>query len=119
MTTESAIALAGAVVAALGLCLAYVQFRERRNATATEAERLAQQSERLRTALSSADTAVAMADLIVQRSKDPDVTLPELGNLARAARATGAGLVHVLAGEAERLSALAGQSQHLRSQRRS
>jgi hypothetical protein len=74
------------VVGAVGLLLAYLQYRGNRTQRVSERERLAQQDERLRNAVAGASSAAEMADLIVQRSKEPDVTITELQNVSRALR---------------------------------
>jgi hypothetical protein len=88
MDTSDLIATISAAIAALGLLLALIQFLDKRRTAVSEAERLAQQRERLRTAAAGAVSGAELADLIVQRAKEPDVTVPELQNVARALRQT-------------------------------
>lgn len=88
MSTSNVIAIVSAVIAACGLSLAIVQHAQRRQQKASEAERLAQQRERLRTAVAGAISGAETADLIVQRGKKDDCTIPELQNVARALRQT-------------------------------
>jgi hypothetical protein len=94
-----AVNLAAAVATIAALLLAMWQYAEGRRRTRTEKERLAAQSERLRL---FADAAIGMAetiDHIVQRTKEDDVTWPEIRSLARASRRQATGLVQQLRDE--------------------
>lgn len=75
-----------AVVTVAAFLLAAWQFWVARRIEQTERERIAQQSERLRTAEVVAVAGAEAADLIVQRGKDPAVTVAELQSIARVAR---------------------------------
>ena len=89
-----------AAVATVAACLlALWQFMDSRRAVQTERERIAEQKERLRTALSAAKAGAEAADLIVQRAKDETVTVDELQNIARMSRRHLALLVHQLEDE--------------------
>jgi hypothetical protein len=82
------IAVVSAVIAALTLGVAALQYLDAKRRRKTEAERLAAQHERLRTAVSAAVVAANSADLIVQRAKADDVSIAELQNIARVLRGT-------------------------------
>lgn len=86
MDASNVIAAVSAAIAALGLGLAGLQFFGARQHARGERERLAQQQERLRTAVSTALLGTESADLIVQRAKDKDVTVAELQSIARVLR---------------------------------
>ena len=77
---------AAAIVTVASFFLAIWQFLASRRARATEREKIAQQRERLRTAVSAAVAGAEAADLIVQRSKDSSATPAELASIARIAR---------------------------------
>jgi hypothetical protein len=68
--------------------LAVIQYRQGRIRQHSEGERLAQQQERLRTAVGGAVSGAQMANSLVQRAKDADVTVMELQNDARVLRGT-------------------------------
>jgi hypothetical protein len=78
------------VIAAIATCAAFLlaawQFFTSRRKEATERERIALQRERLRTASIAAFAGAEGMDLIVQRTKDDDVTLAEIQNIARVLR---------------------------------
>jgi hypothetical protein len=82
------IATISAVIAAAGVFLAAIQYLENKRRTRTERERLAAQEERLRRAVAAAHVGSQSADLIVQRAKEPDVSVTELQNIARVLRGT-------------------------------
>ena len=73
---------AAAIVTVASFMLATWQFLAARHAKTTEREKIAQQRERLSNAASAAVAGAEAADLIVQRSKEPSVTLAELQNIA-------------------------------------
>jgi uncharacterized protein HemX len=107
MNASNVIAAISAAIAALGLCLAAIQFTNGRQRTRTERERLAQQEERLQTAFSAARVGIESADLIVQRAKDKDATLAELQNIARVLRGSLAILAKQLDTESKQVGELA------------
>jgi hypothetical protein len=84
--TANVIAAISAAAAALGFFLAMLQFIDNRRRTRSEGERLAQQQERLRTAVTAAQVAQQTADYMVQRGKDEGVTVDELQSVARVLR---------------------------------
>jgi hypothetical protein len=75
-----------AVATVVSLLLAVWQFLAARHIKQNERERIAQQHERLRTAVSAAIAGAETADLIIQRGKEEGVTVQELQNLARTMR---------------------------------
>ncbi|MFJ5267114.1 hypothetical protein [Streptomyces sp. NPDC088358] len=96
-------AVAGVVTIASFLLAAW-QFRTTQRAQRTERERIAQQRERLQTAVSAAVAGAEAANLIVQRSKDEFVRPEELGNIARITRMNLALVARQLQEERSRLS---------------
>jgi hypothetical protein len=82
------VAIVSAVIAAGSLSVAALQYLVVRRKSISDSERLAGLAERLRTAVTSARAATQAADLIVQRTKQPDTTMVEVRNLARLARGT-------------------------------
>lgn len=80
------VATVSAVIAAGSFSIAIAQYVLAKQKSATDRERLAAISERLRTAVATAESAVEVSDLIVQRTKEEDTTLAEVRNIARAAR---------------------------------
>ncbi|MFF7176407.1 hypothetical protein ACIP8U_25965 [Streptomyces pseudovenezuelae] len=96
-------AVAG-VVTIGSFLLAVWQFRSTQRAQRTERERIAQQRERLETAVSAAVAGAEAANLIVQRSKDEFVTPDELGNIARITRMNLALVARQIQEERSRLS---------------
>lgn len=77
---------AAAAVTVMAFCLSgieYIQTRHKRN---VEEQRVVLQKERLRSALIASISAAEGADLIVQRSKEPDITIAELQSVARVLR---------------------------------
>jgi uncharacterized protein HemX len=101
-------AIVSAVIAALGLSLAAIQYLEARRRTQTERERLAAQEERLKTAVTAATLGVESADLIVQRAKEDDATLAEIQNIARVLRGSLSVLEQQLHDEGQEVAARAG-----------
>ncbi|MDQ3756522.1 MAG: hypothetical protein M3394_01570 [Actinomycetota bacterium] len=98
---ETATGIAGIV----GVLVAVAQFATERQRRKSQAERIAEQRERLAGARASAVTGYHSADLIVQRAKAADVTVPELQNLARIVRGHLGILAQQLAHEQESLQA--------------
>jgi hypothetical protein len=86
LSTSEIIASISAAIAAGSLLIVILQFIESRRRVRTEAERLSEQRERLKTALSGAVSGANISDLIIQRSKEADATVQELQNIARALR---------------------------------
>lgn len=78
--------LAAALATVAAFLLALWQFLGARHRAQTEAERIALQRERLRNSARVAIASAEVADLVVQRTKDPNVTMPELQNIARTLR---------------------------------
>lgn len=105
MNASNTIAAISAFIAALGLVIAFMQFRDKRRAAETEAARLAQQQERLRTAASGAMAAAETADTIVQRAKEGDATVSELQSMARVLRQTVSLLASQLSDEDQEVKA--------------
>lgn len=88
MATADIIAVVTAVIAALSLGVAALQYVDGKRRKRTEQEQLAAQEERLRTALAAATIAANSANSIVQRAKEKDVTIAELQNMGRLLRGT-------------------------------
>ncbi len=74
------------IVGCVASVVAIWQFIEARRRMLRERERLGIHASRNEVALRSAILGAQMADVIVQRAKDPDVTVAELQNLGRVAR---------------------------------
>jgi uncharacterized protein HemX len=110
MGAADIIAIATAVIAALSLGVAALQFLDGRRRKRTEAEQLAAQEERLRTALTAATIAANSADSIVQRAKEKDVTIAELQNMGRLLRGTLTVLANQLNDEQRAVAARASAS---------
>ena len=96
MKTGDIIALVSAVIAAASLLLAFVEARKARKLRISNQEKLVQLTEILSTATSGAETGAAMADMIVQRAKQRDVSIQELQSLARSLRGSLTSLQHDL-----------------------
>jgi hypothetical protein len=91
-TPRSEVKLLGALIAAAAIAtiaslfVALWQFIDSRHVKERERDRIVEQRERLRTAIAVATKGAESADLIVQRTKDPDVSMAELRNIARLIR---------------------------------
>lgn len=81
-----ALNVAAAIATIASLLVALWQYLAARHIRQTERERVVMQRERLRAAVAAAMQGAEAADLIVQRGKDEDVTIPELQNVARIIR---------------------------------
>jgi hypothetical protein len=86
MQSVEAFNLVMALVGGIASCIAIWQFVEARQKSAREKERLAVQLSRNDVALRSAVLGAQMADTMVQRAKQDDVTIAEMQNLARVIR---------------------------------
>ncbi|SCG76202.1 hypothetical protein [Micromonospora coxensis] len=75
-----------AIVGFASAAFAVWVYVEQRRKAATERSRVAAQQERLRMALATTSSCLGAADLIVQRSKQDDVSVVELQNIARVLR---------------------------------
>jgi hypothetical protein len=105
MSPANVIATISTVIAGAGVFLAAIQYLENKRRTRTERERLAGQEERLRTAVTAAHVGSQSADLIVQRAKEPDVSVTELQNIARILRGTLEVLAEQLSDEKREIAA--------------
>lgn len=103
MEAQDWVSVVSGVAGTVGVCLAFFEFFRSRKNEETHRERLALLGERVGGAQAAAQAAADSADLIVQRSKDDNATLAELGNLARVARGNLVVLVDRLDEESNRL----------------
>jgi len=112
---EFVVAVVSVVIAAGSLSIAMLQYLLARQKSANEKERLTNLAERLRTAETAANAGVEAANLIVQRTKEPDATLAEVQNLARLTRGTLALLRDQLAAEERQIVSQQDVRQHYSS----
>ncbi len=117
MNAANIIAVVSAVIAAVGVAVAVIQYTEGKRRVRSERERLAAQEERLRTAVTAATLGMESADLIVQRAKEDDATLPELQNIARVLRGALAVLAEQLNDEGRELAAARRGTERFKSAR--
>lgn len=96
--------IAGAI-SIVAFVFAIWEHQNSRNRAALARERVAAQQRKNETALRTAIVGASTLDLIVQRSKQPDVTIAELQNLARSARGILLFLASELEGQSEVLKA--------------
>jgi hypothetical protein len=100
MNAANLIAIFAAVIAALSLFVAALQYLETKRRKESERELLARREERLRTAEASAKLGAQIADLIVQRSKDENTDRDAIADFARVLRGNLAVLAKQLSDEA-------------------
>ncbi|WP_327106828.1 hypothetical protein [Nonomuraea glycinis] len=80
------ITVAPTVVAVLSLGLALAQFLTARRTKQSDREKIVQQAEMLRMAANSAVMNAEMAQLIIRRIEEDDITVKEIQNIARIIR---------------------------------